>query len=226
VVVQLLAVARDEQEGVVGRRTDDQDRQDPLALPVQGDRVAVGQRVDHERRQREPEGGGEQGGQRQQRAAVDQQQDDEDRHQADQQQLAVDPPEGRDQVGQQPARTGDVDPGPGRLEVTARGAQRLGDLQQHARAVRQRAGRLPGVELHRQQQGLAVLAGHPRDRAGGEVLAHRERPPPGLRRVHGELQVRHPGRERRGAGPVGGGQSRRPLDHDEVRQRGGGREPG
>ena len=49
VVVQFLAVAADQQQRVVGAGADHQDRQDALALPVEGDDAVLGQEVDHQR---------------------------------------------------------------------------------------------------------------------------------------------------------------------------------
>ena len=49
VVVQLLAVAGDQQQRVVGGRADHEDRQDALALAVERDRAVLGQRVDDQR---------------------------------------------------------------------------------------------------------------------------------------------------------------------------------
>ena len=66
-----------EQQGVVGGRSDDQDGQDALDLPVDADDVAVGECVDHCARQGEREDRADDDHQRQEHAAVDEQQNDQ-----------------------------------------------------------------------------------------------------------------------------------------------------
>ena len=109
VVVQLLLVAGDEQQRVVGRGADDEDEQDALALPVQFQYAVLRQRIDDERGQREAEDGGQQDRDRQDRAAVDDQQDDEHDRERDAEQDPVDPAERHDEVREDAARAGDVD---------------------------------------------------------------------------------------------------------------------
>ena len=185
VVVQLLAVARDQQQRVVGGRADHQDRQDALALPVEADRAVLGQREDDERGGGQAEHRGEQDGERQDRAAVDDQQDQEDHAERDAEQDAVDAAERGDEVGQGAAGAGDVDVEPGRGErLLGRRAQGGRTLEQH-RGVAQDLVGLVGVELDRDEQRLAVLAG---DRGGGRL---REVGPERLA-ADGEPQVRHP----------------------------------
>ena len=50
VVVQFLAVPRDQQQRVVGAGAEHEDRQDALALAVEGQHVVLGEEVDDQRR--------------------------------------------------------------------------------------------------------------------------------------------------------------------------------
>ena len=206
-VVQLLLEPADEQQGVVGRGTHDEDEQDALRLPRQRDHVVEGQLVDHQRGGAQAEHGAEQHGERQDRAAVDDEQDDEHDEQGDAEQDAVDAGERGREVGDQPAGPADVAVEAGRHQgALDLGAHRLGALDER-RGLAAGLGARLGVERHRDQHGLAVL-GRDRDdrRARDQVVAERR----ALTHL-GEGETRHRGRERHPppGGPGASGRRRR-----------------
>jgi hypothetical protein len=105
---QLLPVARDQQQRVVGGRAEHQDQHDPLALPIQDHQVDLNQRIHHRRGRPQRQPGTGQHHQRQQRAAVDHQQDQRHHRSGDHQQHTIDIPERLTQIGGEPGRAGDV----------------------------------------------------------------------------------------------------------------------
>ncbi len=105
-VAQLLAVPRDQQQRVVHRRAHDEDRQDPLGLPVEREHPGRGELVDHERRGAEREQGGEDHDERQERRPVDDDEDEQHGAERDEQQHDVDPAERGHEVGDEAGRTG------------------------------------------------------------------------------------------------------------------------
>ena len=147
--VQLLPVARDEQQRVVGAGAEHEHGEDALGLPVELDHVGVGELVDGEGGQTVRETGGEQRDDPEDRAAVHDQQDHQDDGERDEQQRAVDRGEHLDQVGEQPARPGDVHGEPVRRvgRDDAHGVDGGGDRV----AVR-------AVDRHDDLERLAVLA--------------------------------------------------------------------
>ena len=118
---ELLPVARDEQQRVVHRRADHEDRQDALRLPVEHERAVRGEVVDHETGEAEREHRGEDHDERQERRAVDQHEDQQHGAERDEQQDAVDAAERGDEVGDEPGGTGDP-----RLEPELAGRRRGG----------------------------------------------------------------------------------------------------
>ena len=120
VLVQLLAITGDQEQRVVRGRSDDQDRQDSLALTVQPDGVVLGQWVDHHGSDGQPEDRGHQDCDWQDRAPIDHQQDEEHNAQSNEQQDAVDAAERGHEVGQYSPRTGDVDDKPLRRQRLGR----------------------------------------------------------------------------------------------------------
>ena len=109
VLAQLLAVARDEQQGVVRPRAEHQDREDAGALRVDGEVVVVGQQVDERLRDGERDARGDDRQDPQDRAAVGDEQDDDDDRDGRVQQGAVDALERRGRVGGAAGRARDVD---------------------------------------------------------------------------------------------------------------------
>ena len=109
VLAQLLAVAGDQQQGVVGAGADHQHGQDERALPVDGQARVLGEEVDDGVGHREGHHRGEDGQDPHDRAAVGDQQDQHHDAEGDQQQVDVGPAEDLRLVGDQPAETGDVD---------------------------------------------------------------------------------------------------------------------
>ncbi len=104
---EFLAEARRDEQGVVGRGTDHEDRQDPLDLAVHADGAPVGQRVHHRAGQPQGEHRTDDDHQRQQHAAVDQQQDQQHRSESHAHQQPVDPRERVRQVRLGGCRAGD-----------------------------------------------------------------------------------------------------------------------
>src|SRR5690625_2255671 len=209
---ELLAVARHDEEAVVGGGANHEDRQDALALPVEEQGAVRGERLDHEGGGAQREDGGDEDGEGQDRRAVDDDEDDEDDDQRHGEEHAVDAAEGADEVGDVARRTGH--PGrevrPDELLVGER-AQLVDDDGDHAVLPHELVGQLPR-DRHGQQQRLPVLGGDDRDRAVEDVaddLAVRQ------------LALHGRGREglgrrdvRRGELPAAGG-----LEDDEGRQR-------
>ncbi len=216
-VVELLAEPADEQEGVVGRRTDHEDEQDALRLPGQGDDVVEGELVDDERGRAEPEDGTEEHGDGQDRAAVDDEQDDEHDEQGDAQEDSVDARERCGEVGDQSARAPHVGLetgwGQGGLDLLPQGIRPLdegGGL-----AVGLRPGR--AVEGNGDQHRLPVLGGN---RGGGVARVEEVTE----RAVRADLRQRQTGQVRGelGDGALVLGRERTAvlaLDDDEVGQR-------
>ena len=215
VVVQLLLEPRDEEQGVVGRGADDEDRQDALALAAEADRrrswpagrstsAASGQ-AEH-RRDEHREG--------QDRAAVDDEQDEEDDAEGDEEQDAVDAAEGDDEVGEEAAGPGDVDGQPGR-DPTSTQRPRAGPARRHTDAVSPAmvssalsARKATGTSTAcLSWLGIASFGGDCRNSPTVRRGARRA-PARGCRR-------RSAGRPARSAG----GQPARSLDDDEVGQR-------
>ena len=166
---QLLAVAGDEEQGVVRGRTDHEDEQDPLGLAAQQQDPPPGEPPYRQQGGAQGEHAGCQHGDRQQDGAVDEQEDDEHHHQGDPQEQAVDSGEGPDEVGGQAGRAGEVDGDSlGRVgaQVLGDGAGRLGDVA-------------PGVDGHEDLYSHPVLGGqrgrgrlHPLDlRQPADLLA-------------------------------------------------------
>ena len=108
VTAELFSVARDQQQCVVGAGADDQDAEDRLALPVDGQVGVLGQQVDHAAGDHVGDGGAEDRQQPQQRAAVGEQQDHDHDQERDQDQVGVDALERLGRVGRLAAVAGEV----------------------------------------------------------------------------------------------------------------------
>jgi hypothetical protein len=193
VPAQLLAVAGDEQQRVVGARPEDQDGQDAGALRVDDQAGVLGQQVDDRL------GDGERDTRRddrqdpQHRAAVGEQQDDHDHRDRAEQQRAVDALERLGRVGGETRRAGDV-----RVEPLRAGRRGVG----HGRHLV--GGLVPTVRT--QIERYEDLGGPP---VGG-----------GHRTDHLAVEAGIPG-EHRGVGPdllqVGRRQAGRPFVDDDRR---------
>ena len=213
VAAQFLPVAGDEQQGVVGGRTDDEDRQDALGLPVEGDHLAIGEQVDDEAGQAEREAGGQEHEQRDQRAAVDDDEDEGDGGQGDEQEEAVDAAEGLDQVGDGARGPGHVHLGPaGGQPVVGLAESTHGALHDIAAVGQGRAD--PGiVEVHQDEGGPPVRGGRDGHRSGCQVVAE-----PGGAVTDGEGQGGDAGGEVTHGRELGGGQRSGRLDEQERRE--------
>jgi hypothetical protein len=210
--VQLLLEPRHEEQRVVGRCADDEDRQDALALSAQVDGAVLGQREDYERRERQPQERGDEHSDRQDRAAVDDEEDDEHDAEGDEQEDPVDALEGGDEVREEPPRAGHVQGHPRRCELgCAGGTQRLGNRIQDRRAGDSVLGPV-GEERDGDEDRLLVLTGDRRLRWCLQELAD------GAGTVVLEGEVRDRGDVCLHRLPVGRGQSTRLLDDDEVGQ--------
>ena len=106
--MKFLPEPRDQQQPVVRRGAHHQDEQDSLRLTRQREVPGVGEVVDDETRQRERTDRGQQHQERQRDRPIDQEEDHQHRQDRDDQQDPVNPGEGRDQVGEDPGRAGDV----------------------------------------------------------------------------------------------------------------------
>ena len=169
--MEFFSVAGDEEQGIVGARTEDEHRENPLALPVQDDDVVLGQDVDHGARGRQGHACGEQRDQPQEGASVDEDQDDRDHDRGNAEQRAVDRTEHLDEVGEDPARARHVD-----VEIwDLRGnlAQALGDGGDREFAVGEVLARLFADQRHIDQDGLAVLRGDRDDLPGRHEVGER-----------------------------------------------------
>ena len=159
--VQLLLEAADEQQGVVGARSEHEDRQDALALPVDRQDARLGDEVDDRLREHQRHAGRDEHGQ-EHRAAVDEQQDHQDDADGGEQQPAVDPLEGCGEVGELPARPGDV-------------AGQAVDLRRRGHLLDDAGQRLEGGVVARQR---ARRPGPPdRPRSGSAATPDPRRPP-------------------------------------------------
>jgi hypothetical protein len=107
-VAQCLAVARNVEQGVVGRGTDHEDEQDALHLAVDLHHTGLREPPHHEDRQTEREHRRAEHDERQQRRAVDDDQDHEHGTERDEQQQAVDAGERVDEVCGESGRARDV----------------------------------------------------------------------------------------------------------------------
>ncbi len=202
---ELLAVARHEQQRVVGRGAHDQDEQDPLGLPVEVD-DSFARQVEHDdARSRESEHGAEDDEERQCGAAVDEQQDDQHGGQRDAEQDAVDLAEGLAEVGAGPRGAGDV------AHEALRQARAVGvanGVHEHADGslpVGERLLHRRAVEGQQQQDGLTVLR-----RDQGDAAA-------AWRLLRGGVRLDQEVTEH----DVGEGVLRRPDGHGQLRQAGG-----
>ncbi len=171
VPAQFLAVPGDEQQGVVRRRADDEDREDALALPVELDEVVLRQVVDDHAREREREERRRQHEERHDRTAVDDEQDHQDGDEGDEEQHAVDARERLDEVGDGAGRARHVDGGPAHVEPLVGRTQGLDRRLDRVRAVGQRGEGQIGVEVEDGERGLAVLGGDDGDRPRHEEVA-------------------------------------------------------
>ena len=165
VTPQLFAVARDEEQRVVGRRAHDEDEQDALALAVEREHVGVGEVVDDEGGRAESEHRGEEHQGRQNRASVDDEQDEQHHAERDQQQDAVDRSECLAEIGEKARRSGDVARGPVDLDGAV-GADDRPDLVD----VLGRLRRLGGVEADDHLHGLAALGRDRPDRGCDDAV--------------------------------------------------------
>ena len=109
VAAQLLAVARDEQERVVGPCADDEDAEDGLALPVDGEPGVLRQQVDQAGRDEVGRDGAQDRQQPQDRAAVGEQQDHDHHGERGEDEVGVDALERLRGVGRLAAVAGEVD---------------------------------------------------------------------------------------------------------------------
>ena len=169
---QGVAEARDDEEGIVGGGTDDEDEEDPLDLPVDEEDAGIGEVPDDEDRGGQSGQGGEEDDDRQQRRAVDDDEDDEDGDERDEQEDPVDAGEGFGKVGGETGRSGDID-------------------------VRDRGGETPAlirgrVGGGRDREGFADGVPDPLDIIGGGLRGDREDDLEGVAIIGGD--------ERRGVG--------------------------
>ncbi len=109
VSAQLFPIARRQQQGVVGARTEDEHGQDARALRVDGDHVVLREQVDDPLGCAQRDERGEQREDPQHRAAVGQQQEDDDDDAGGDQQPAVDALEGGREVTVDAGRSGHLD---------------------------------------------------------------------------------------------------------------------
>ena len=152
VAAQLLAVARHQQQGVVGAGTDDEDREDRVALAVDRQVGVLRQQVDQRLRAEQRDAGAEDRQDPQDRAAVGEQQDQDHHAERRAQQRGVDAGERLGGVGRLAAGTRDV-----HVEPVALGrdlAQLVGDVGHRVPAVGAE------VEVDQGLHGLAVLGRH------------------------------------------------------------------
>ena len=112
--MQLVAVAGDEQQGVISGRPEDQHVEDAGGQVGHGQRAVPGEQGDGGLGGEQAAGDGEDRQQPQQRAAIDQQQQDDDHRGGRDQQGAIDPGGGVVRVGGVAGRTGDRDTQPAR----------------------------------------------------------------------------------------------------------------
>ncbi len=104
---QLLAVAGDEKQCVVGAGAEHEHPQDARALPVDGQPPVLGREIDQTGGGLVGDGDRQERDQPQQGAPVDDQQDDRDNSRGDEQQRGLHPAEHVKGVGQQAGRSGD-----------------------------------------------------------------------------------------------------------------------
>ena len=155
---QLVAISRDVQQRVVGRRADHEDEQDALGLPGQQQHAGVRQVPDRQQRHAQGRHRRREHDQRQERGAVDEHEDDEHRRESDPEQQAVDPCEGLAEICGEPRGPGDVRvEGVGEVRV-----QGVGDVGGDRAEIRVR------VQGHEGLDGQAVLRGQ----GGGDLRAH------------------------------------------------------
>ena len=109
VTTELFSVSRDEQQGVVGAGADHQDRDDRLALPVDGEVGVLGEEVDQAERGAQGRHHREDRQDPEDRAAVGDQQQHDDHEQGGEQQGAVESGERLGGVDRLSADAGDVD---------------------------------------------------------------------------------------------------------------------
>jgi hypothetical protein len=165
---QLVAVAGDVQQRVVGRRADHEDEEDALGLARQQQHPGLGEVPDQQQRDAEGEHRGGQHDQRQQRGAVDEHEDDQHRGERDPEQEPVDAREGVAEVGGEARGAGDVG-GEAVRQLRGEGVLDLvGDLAQ----VR------VGVDGDEGLHGQAVLRGERRGRLVSDPVQRRERVDP------------------------------------------------
>ena len=166
--LQLLAVAVDEQQRVVGAGAEDEHQEEEGALGVDDDRAGLDQQVGDPDRDHVGGADGEQRQQRQQRRPVDEQQQDQDQAEGRDQQRLAGFVGDLLEVGGDPGRAGDVGGEPGPLvfgEVSAD----LGDAGRDRAAV-------GGVDRQHDQRRFAVAGDRP-DPVGdlGDVAERRRR---------------------------------------------------
>ncbi len=166
VPVQLLAIAGDEEQGIVRPRTEDQHEQDARALAVDGEPGMLGEQVVHPLRQHQRHGGGDHGDDPQERTSVGRQQDDDDHDEGGVQQGAVD-------LLEDPQRVGRVACGTGHVDLQSSVAGRRCDQCPDGLDLVHQGVRVGAVELDGENEGLAVRGGdgrrHGTHHAGGAL---------------------------------------------------------
>ena len=161
VTAELFPVSRDQQEGIVRPCTDDQDRDDRLALAVDGQVGVLRQEVDQPERATERDDDREDRQDPQGRAAVGDQQEHDHREQRPEQELAVEALERLGRVDRLPTGAGNVDVG----------AVQLGDVLDLVGDAGHQVPALGAqVERHRGLDGLAVLRGDRADHLALDVV--------------------------------------------------------
>ena len=153
VAAQLLAVAGDQEQGVVGADAEDEHRQDAAALAVDGDPGVLGQQVDGGGRHLEGEPDRYERDQPEDRAAVGEQEQDRDDARGCQQQRAVDTVENAGEVADEAGGAGHLD-----LEAVAAVTDEGADFVDRVEGA---LGFVVGGGRHRQRvdDGPAVVGG-------------------------------------------------------------------
>ncbi|CAB4571791.1 unannotated protein [freshwater metagenome] len=129
--VQRLLEAGNEEQGVVGGSTNDENRKDSLGLPRDLDDVVQCEVVDAQNRAGERKNCSQQHQERQQDGSVNNQQNHEDREQCHEQKNSVDSAEAVDEVSEQTGRTRHIRGVAGRRFVLDHLAEERDVLEQH-----------------------------------------------------------------------------------------------
>ncbi len=185
VATELFSVARRQEQRVVGAGADDQDAEDRLTLPVDGEPGVLGQQVDHRTGHGQAHHGAEDRQDPEHRAAVGEEQDEDHDQERRAEQRSVDALERLGGVRSLTSETGQVDGDPVGLGDVADRVGGVGDvvppvLAEVEREVGVGDGAVVGGELDR-ETGLSrsvgsedAISGHALDRRHlGGLLVHR-----------------------------------------------------